>query len=58
VPTPEERIAALEQERDQLRAALQQERARRESLEKVYAAARDRIARALESLHTILNAKA
>jgi hypothetical protein len=56
-PTPEERIAALERERDGLRAALEEERARRRKLEAVYAAARDRISRALDSLHTILNAK-
>jgi hypothetical protein len=56
--TLEERIIALERERDDLRAALEQERARRRCLEEVYAAARDRISRALDSLHTILNAKA
>jgi hypothetical protein len=55
--TPEERIAALERERDELRAALERERARRHRLEEVYAAARDRVSRALDSLHTILNAK-
>ena len=55
--TPEERIAALERERDDLQAALEQERARRRKLEEVYAAASDRIARALVSLQTILNAK-
>ena len=55
--TPEERIAALERERDDLRAALEQERARRRKLEAVYAAASDRIARALDSLHTILETK-
>jgi hypothetical protein len=53
----EERLAALERERDDLRAALDEERARRRKLEEVYAAARDRISRALDSLHTILNAK-
>jgi len=53
----EERIAALERERDDLRAALDEERERRRKLEEVYAAARDRISRALDSLHTILNAK-
>jgi hypothetical protein len=52
-----ERIAALERERDELKAALDEERARRRKLEEVYAAARDRISRALDSLHTILNAK-
>jgi hypothetical protein len=56
-PTPEQRIAALERERDDLRAALDEERARRRKLEAVYAAARDRISRALDSLHTILNGK-
>jgi chromosome segregation ATPase len=55
--TLEERIAVLERERDQLQAALDEERARRRKLEEVYAAARDRISRALDSLHTILNAK-
>ena len=53
----EERITALERERDELRAALEEERARRRKLEEVYAAARDRISRALDSLHTILNGK-
>jgi hypothetical protein len=53
----EERIAALERERDELQAALDEERARRRKLEEVYAAARDRISRALDSLHTILKAK-
>lgn len=56
-PTLEERIAALERERDELRAALEEERQRRRKLEEVYAAARDRISRALDSLHTILNGK-
>jgi hypothetical protein len=55
--TLDNRIAALERERDDLRLALEQEQARRRSLEQVYAAARDRIARALDSLQTILNAK-
>jgi hypothetical protein len=53
----EERIGALERERDELRAALDEEREHRRKLEEVYAAARDRISRALDSLHTILNAK-
>jgi chromosome segregation ATPase len=56
-PTLEARVAALERECDELRATLDQERARRRKLEAVYAAARDRIARALDSLHTILNGK-
>jgi hypothetical protein len=55
--TLEERIAALERERDELRAALEEERARRRKLEEVYGAARARISRALDSLHTILNGK-
>jgi hypothetical protein len=55
--TPEERIAALERESDALLAALDEERARRRKLEAVYAAARDRISRALDSLHTILDGK-
>jgi hypothetical protein len=56
-PTLQARVAALERERDELRAALDEERARRRKLEEVYAAARGRISRALDSLHTILNAK-
>jgi hypothetical protein len=53
----EERFAALERECEKLRAALDEERERRRKLEEVYAAARDRISRALDSLHTILKAK-
>ncbi|HEX6000878.1 MAG TPA: hypothetical protein VFZ16_16010 [Hyphomicrobiaceae bacterium] len=53
----EARIAALERECNDLRAALDEERARRRSLEEVYAAARGRISRALDSLQTILSAK-
>jgi hypothetical protein len=56
--TLNERIAALERERDALRATLQQERARRRTLEQVHAATRDRIAWALESLQAILDARA
>jgi hypothetical protein len=52
-----ERVAALECERDALRAALELERARRRALEEVHAATRDRIAWALDSLQGILNAK-
>jgi hypothetical protein len=52
-----ERLAALERERDALRAALAAEEARRRSLEEVHAAVRDRIAWALDSLQSILDAK-
>jgi hypothetical protein len=53
-----ERVAALERERDVLRAELKREQARRLALEEVYAATRDRIAWALDSLQRILDAKA
>jgi hypothetical protein len=53
-----ERLAALERERDSLRAALERERARRQALEEVHAATRDRIAWALDSLQAILDARA
>lgn len=56
--TLKERLAALERERDSLRAALEQERARRQALEEVHAATRDRIAWALDSLQAILDARA
>jgi hypothetical protein len=52
-----ERLAALERERDALRAALERERARRQALEEVHAATRDRIAWALDSLQAILDAR-
>jgi len=52
-----ERLTALERERDSLRAALEREQARARKLEEVQAAARDRIAWALESLQNILEAK-
>jgi hypothetical protein len=52
-----ERLTALERERDALRAELELERARRRALEEVYAATRDRISWALDSLQTILDAK-
>jgi hypothetical protein len=55
--TLSERLAALERERDALRAELELERARRRALEDVYAATRDRISWALDSLQTILDAK-
>jgi len=52
-----ERLAAVERERDQLRATLDVEQARRRKLEEVHATARDRIAWALDSLQSILDAK-
>ena len=52
-----ERFAALERERDALRAALEQERTRRLALEEVHAATRDRIAWALDSLQAILESR-
>jgi hypothetical protein len=52
-----ERLAAVERERDQLRAALDVEQARRRKLEEVHATARDRIAWALDSLQSILDSK-
>jgi hypothetical protein len=55
--TLSERLAALERERDSLRAALEQERARRRELEEVHAATRDRIAWALDSLQAILDSR-
>ena len=52
-----ERLAALERERDTLQEALQREQERARKLEEVQAAARDRIAWALETLHNILESK-
>ena len=52
-----ERLQALERERDELREALERERARAGKLEEVNAAARNRIAWALDSLHSILESK-
>ena len=52
-----ERLAAVERERDALLAALSLERERLRRLEEVHAAARDRIAWALDSLQSILEAK-
>jgi len=52
-----ERLLALERERDALRAALEREQERTRKLEEVQAAARDRIAWALESLQNILERK-
>jgi len=60
-PAPEgalrERLAAIERERDALRAALEVEQARRRTLEEVHETARDRIAWALDSLQSILDPK-
>jgi predicted NBD/HSP70 family sugar kinase len=52
-----ERLIVLERERDVLRAALEREQERTRKLEEVQAAARDRIAWALESLNNILDPK-
>jgi hypothetical protein len=52
-----ERLAAVERERDALLAALSLEQERLRRLEEVHAAARDRIAWALDSLQSILEAK-
>ena len=51
------RLAALERERDALRADLQRAEARVRNLEKTQAQVRDRIAWALDSLHNILDGK-
>ena len=55
--TASDRLAALERECEALRAELERERARRRALEDVYAAARDRISWALDSLQGILDAR-
>ena len=59
--TPEgatrERVAAIERERDALRAELEREQARGRKLEEANAAARDRVAWALDTLNNILEAK-
>lgn len=55
--TLKERLAAVERERDGLRAALEREAARVRKLEQVNALARDRISWALDSLQSILEAK-
>jgi hypothetical protein len=52
-----ERLAALERERDALRAALDRERARASKLEEINATAHNRISWALDSLHSILDTK-
>ena len=55
--TLKERLAALERERDSLRAALERESSRARKLEQLNADARDRIAWALDSLANILETK-
>jgi hypothetical protein len=55
--TLKERLAALERERDSLRAALERESSRARKLEQLNADARDRIAWALDSLENILETK-
>jgi hypothetical protein len=55
--TASDRVAALERECEALRAELERERARRRALEDVYAATRDRISWALDSLQGILDAR-
>jgi hypothetical protein len=50
-------LAAVERERDGLRAALERERARASKLEEINSAARNRIAWALDSLQSILDTK-
>jgi len=51
------RLAALERERDQLRADVERFRARVSELEQAQAQVRDRISWALDSLHSILDGK-
>jgi flagellar motility protein MotE (MotC chaperone) len=52
-----ERLAALERERDGLQQELERSRSRVRVLEETHAKVRDRIAWALDSLHSILNGK-
>ena len=52
-----ERLAAIERERDALRAELEREQMRSRRLEEANAAARDRIAWALDTLNNILEPK-
>lgn len=52
-----ERLAALEHERDTLRAALERETSRVRQLEQLNAQVRDRISWALDSLQNILETK-
>jgi hypothetical protein len=53
----QERLAALERERDELREELERANARQRRLEEVHAQVRDRIAWALDSLQSILAGK-
>ena len=53
----QERLAAVERERDQLRDELEHFKARQQRLEEAQAQVRDRIAWALDSLHNILEGK-
>lgn len=55
--TLKERLAALERERDSLRAALEREASRVRKLEQVNAHVQDRISWALEALEDILETK-
>ena len=55
--TAQQRLAAVERERDALRAELEQLEERLRLMEKNHAAVRDRIAWALDSLHNILQGK-
>ena len=55
--TGQQRLAALERERDALRAELDQAEERLRVMEKNHADVRDRIAWALDSLHNILQGK-
>jgi flagellar motility protein MotE (MotC chaperone) len=52
-----QRLAAVERERDQLKADLDRSSARLKQLEDTQAQVRDRIAWALDSLHNILEGK-
>lgn len=52
-----DRLAALERERDGLRVELERERVRAHKLEEANAAARDRVAWALDALNNILEVK-
>jgi chromosome segregation ATPase len=51
------RLAALERERDELKAELERFKARQQRLEETQAQVRDRLAWALDSLHNILEGK-
>ena len=53
----QERLAAVERERDQLKEELEHFKARQRRLEEAQARVRDRIAWALDSLHNILEGK-